>query len=205
MQPLLPTLSVPLSAAQAVRVHGWLNPHRWLSWDTLTRRRDLTFSKTLALLKGDKRVVVLRSENNSHHVERDRENYTAVLHMLYALQPNVCQWILEEKVTITDYEQLHTLWVVDPLTDFGGQIKIGELLLAGLSFEALKGCRLTVDALFGCGMTAENMSLFRFTLHQWLDLGLGSKHLDAFSFSNTELVFGVTKHSLESTLRPWPR
>lgn len=118
------------------------------------------------------------------------------------MQPNVSEWIRAGKITLQDYEDLHGLWDVNPVTDFKGKIKIGEILQACLSCEALRGCNLTVDVLFNeCGMTPENMCLFHFSLSEWLTLGLCSEHVAEFSSSQSELVFGVPKHTLAGSLR----
>lgn len=80
-------------------------------------------------------------------------------------------------------------------------MRIGELLQAKLSHEAMLGCGLSVDALCAVGMTPEVMRLFRFSLEEWMRLGLQSGHVNAMTAAQVEGVFGLTKNVLEASLR----
>ena len=89
-----------------------------------------------------------------------------------------------------------------PLEDFGpGRVKVGELLQAGLSCCALRGCGITVDRLMDIGMTPGIMALFHFTLEGWLSLGLARRHVDVMTHAEISEVFGSTKNVLEASIR----
>ena len=81
------------------------------------------------------------------------------------------------------------------------RVKGGEILQAGLSCAAIRGCGVTVDRLIDVGMTPGVMCLFRFTLEEWLSLGLGRRHVETMTHAQVDEVFGVTKAVLEASLR----
>lgn len=179
MQKLHTTPSIPLSAAQAIRVHGWMNPYRRLYWSTVVERADLTFSALVAKMG----------------------NTQQTLNLLHLLQPHVHEWVRLKKIEVQDCELMHKYWDIHPLRDFGTDVvKIGELLQAGLSFDALMGCRVKVDDLFKAGMTPDAMILFHFSFQQWLDLGLQKRHVENMSTAQVERVFSLTKNTLEASL-----
>ena len=185
---MLPS-SVPLTPAQAVRVHGWFNPSRRLDWATVRSRGDLDFCTLYRMLCG--KIVNASSPIGS-----------SALDSLFTLQPSFKEWVSERKVSLVDCEVMHRRWVIKPLEDFGpGRIKVGEILQAGLSCSALKGCGVTVDRLVDVGMTPGIMALFRFTLEEWLSLGLGRRHVETMTHAQVEEVFGATKNVLEASLR----
>lgn len=174
------TPSIPLTPAQAVRIHGWTNPYRRLYWTTVVEREDLTFSALVHKMGG---------------------NTPQNLNLLHLLQPHVHEWVRLKKIDVQDCELMHKYWDIHPLRDFGTDVvKIGELLQAGLSFDALMGCRVKVDDLFRAGMTADVMMLFRFSFQQWLDLGLQKRHVENMTTAQVERVFSLTKNTLEASL-----
>lgn len=187
--PPLPTvLSVPLSSSHAIKIHGWLSPSRRLAWHTVKSRTDLSFCTLYSILSCGKTTGVTT------------DNVRA-LDTLYTLQPNIMEWINAKKVALVDYEVMHRRWVINPLTDFGGRVRIGEILQAGFSHSAVHGCHMSVDALFSVGMTPDTMSLFHFSLDGWLRLGLRREHIDGMTAAQVENVFGLTKQVLEASLR----
>ena len=102
---MLPS-SVPLTPAQAVRVHGWLNPSRRLDWATVRSRKDLDFCSLYSMMCG--RVVNATSSLGS-----------AALDSLFAMQPSFKEWVSERKVSLVDCEVMHRRWTIRPLEDFG--------------------------------------------------------------------------------------
>jgi hypothetical protein len=116
------------------------------------------------------------------------------------LQPNIMDWISCKKVALVDYEAMHRRWIVNPVTDFGGRVKIGEILQSGLSHGAMHGCNLSLDALLHIGMTPEIMPLFHFSFDEWVRLGLKRRHIDRMTSSQVEEVFKLTKNVLEASL-----
>jgi hypothetical protein len=124
------------------------------------------------------------------------------LNLLHQLQPHVHEWVRLKKIDVQDCEIMHKYWDIHPLRDFGADVvKIGELLEARLSFDAMMGCRVKVDDLFRAGMTTDAMILFRFSFQQWIDLGLQKRHIENMNAAQVERVFyPFTKNTLEATL-----
>jgi hypothetical protein len=125
-----------------------------LGWQTVKSRTDLTFNALYTML-------------SNYNVQVHTIDSSKALDALYALQPSIHEWVRYNKVSLVDYEVMHLRWKVNPVDDFQqcgkAPIKIGEVLEAGLSHEALKGCGFTVDVLMGMGMTADTMPLFHLT------------------------------------------
>lgn len=176
---------IPLLPAQAVSIHGWLKPIRRLNWKLhVVPRKDLTFAALVDKMK-------LCDDT---------------LMALHRLQPDAKQWIHLEKVTIEDCEVMHRFWNIHPIRDFHvkdelgiHEVKLGEILLAGLSFECLKGCNVTLEDLAKAGLNPDNMRLFHFTLCEWKQLGFKEEHTKCMSSAQIEQVFGVPKHVLDAS------
>lgn len=191
--------SIPLTPAQAIRIHGWLNPLRRLFWQAhVVPRPDLTFSTLLQKL----------SNGNSLHDDQGSvivDNHALML--LHHLQPSAKVWIELKKVTLEDCEVMHKFWDIHPMRDFvmedpvSGlhEVHVGDILEAGLSFEALKGCKVTLDDLAKAGLNPDNMRLFHFSLYQWKQLGFSELHASVMSAAQVETVFGMTKQTLEAS------
>jgi hypothetical protein len=190
-RPLSSVASVPLSSSQAVRIHGWTSPSRRLTWQKVRERTDLSFCTLFNILADNKTNV-----STGLTVEATR-----ALDTLYMLQPDILEWVRESKVALVDYEVMHMRWNVDPVTDFGNRVKVGEILQARFSHRAMVGCHLYVDTLFSVGMTPEIMVLFGFTFEQWLRLGLRRRHIEPLTCAQVENVFHVTKNVVEASLR----
>ena len=177
--------SIPLHPSQAVRIHGWMKPVRRLYWKAhVLARQDLLFSTLV-----DKMGLCNNTLASLHH-----------------LQPNIHAWIHSKKVVLEDCEIMHPFWDVHPLRDFHVQdghgihpVKIGEILQAGLSFDALLGCKVTLEELAKAGLNPSNMKLFCFSLYQWKQLGFTYPHAACMSSSQVENVFGIPKHVLEAS------
>lgn len=120
---------------------------------------------------------------------------------MYTLQPNIMEWISNKKVALVDYEVMHTKWIVNPVTDFGGRVRIGEVLQAGLSYNAIKGCNLSVDALFSIGMTVDIIPLFRLSIDQWIQLGMQKRHVEKMTTGQVFSAFQLSKTVLDASLR----
>lgn len=175
--------SIPLTPAQAIRIHGWMRPIRRLYWQAhVLARHDLTFAVLVDKMK----------------------LCDSTLAALHQLQPDIKQWVACKKVTLEDCEVMHRFWDVHPIRDFcieddfgAHEVKIGEILQAGLSFEALKGCKVTLEDLAKAGLNPDNMILFQYTLYEWRQLGFDEKHAACMTPIQVERVFGCTKHTLE--------
>lgn len=129
----------------------------------------------------------------------------ATLACLHNLQPNAKAWIEVGKVTLEDCEVMHKFWDIHPTRDFyvhdnSGvhDVKIGEILQAGLSYEALKGCGVTLEELARAGLNPDNMRLFHFTLYQWRQLGFNQQHAGCMSDAQVETVFGMPRHVMDA-------
>jgi len=176
--------SIPLTARQAILIHGWMKPVRRLYWNThVVARKDLTFAVLVSKMKLS----------------------DPTLSSLYQLQPDARQWIQLDKVALQDCEVMHKYWDIHPIRDFVlkdgvgiHEIKISELLAAGLSFEALSGCKVTFTDLAKAGLNADNMRLFDFTLYQWKMLGFQRMHAGCMTSAQSEIVFGMPKNVLEA-------
>ena len=164
---------------------------RRLTWQTVRSRSDLTFLTLYTVLS-----------DGRHAATHDTAESVRALDTLFLLQPSIMEWIDSRKVALVDYELMHRRGLVNPVTDLGGDRgRIGELLQASLSHEAMVGCHLSVDTLLRVGMTPEIMGLFHFSLEQWMRLGLERRHIDAMTAAQVEGVFRLTKNVLEASLR----
>lgn len=186
--PISKVLSIPLTAGQAVRIHGWMAPSRRLSWQVVITRPDLVFCTLYTILCNGIRDV------GSHESHR-------ALDLMYNLQPNIMEWITNKKVALVDYEVMHNKWLVNPVTDYKGKVRIGEILQAGLSYEAMRGCNLSVDLLFSIGMTVDIIPLFRFSIDQWIQLGMRRHHVNSMTSGQVFSAFQLSKTVLDASLR----
>lgn len=177
--------SIPLTPAQAIKIHGWLRPIRRLYWNGhVVARKDLTFSMLVEKMG-------LCDET---------------LASLFQLQPDARQWMELKKITLEDCEVMYKFWNVHPMRDFYmedaygvHEVQVGEILQAGLSFECLKGCKVTLEELAKAGLNPDNMRLFHFSLYQWKLLGFEKKHADCMLPLQIENVFGMTQQVLEAS------
>lgn len=172
---------VPLTNTQAIEIHGWWNPTRRLTWTQVKSRDDLNFRRLYAImLRGSDPVKAAT--------------------LLHVLQPDLRQWLQTDKANLQDCEVLHVKWDVDFARDFPGQ-SMGNVILAQLSFEAMRKCRMTVDALIErAGMTPESMSLLHLTCREWAQLGLRRCHIHYMSDALVAQIFRAPRHVVEGEL-----
>ncbi len=130
----------------------------------------------------------------------------SILMSLYTMQPNVHAWIDSKKVVLEDCEVMHKFWDIHPLEHFFVEnsyglhsVQIGDILQASLSFEALKGCKVTLDEMAKAGLNPDNMYLFHFSLYQWKQLGFSKHHACIMTSPQIERVFCMTKQVLEAS------
>lgn len=179
------SMSIALTPAQAVKIHGWIQPSRRLSWEQVCQRDDLTFYSLFVVLC------------DGIHTPSHRQHAVATLH---TLQPSLQEWICRGKVTLEDCEVLHMKWDVNFTRDFPN-MSIGNILMANMSHEAMVRCKMDVDILINqSGMTPDIMSLFHFSPRQWVQLGLRYDHIKDMSDALMCKVFGVPRHMVEAEL-----
>lgn len=176
--------SIALSPSQAVKINGWRNPKRRLTWEQVCQKDELTFYRLfVALSDGDV-----------------QQNQDRALSALHSLQPCLQEWLRTRKVTLEDCEVLHVKWDVDFKRDFPGE-SIGNILPANLSHDAMAKCKMDMDTLIDhAGMTPDIMSLFHFSARQWVQLGLRQDHVKNMPDALVCRVFGVPRHMVEAEI-----
>ena len=152
--------AIKLEPEQTIAIHGILMPKRTLTW------RDVLESPGITM-----RLCVRAG------IPIDR---------LHRLQPDIREWIRHEKVTVEECAFMKP-WRPDPFTDLGCQ-SIGDLVVyrdsitpqmlidAGITFDALHRHR---------GLTPELMVMLKYSVDDWVRLGLTSEFLEHILATDT--------------------
>jgi len=166
-------MRIPLTAGQAVTIHGWLQPKETLSWVDVLGNPTLTFS----FLVSQTRIPV---------------------ELLHRLQPDINAWVSASRVRLEDIPAL-TLWGAHPLRDLNADL--GDLI--HMEWPACVLCRagVTYADLVDAGMTHDSMGLFGFTLREWGSLGFGPADAERLQASALARLFNLTPADVCKCLR----
>ena len=156
---------IRLTAEQSVSAHGFAKAKTTLTWrDIQLQPGKLTFARCV--------------------------NIGISVHKLYAMQPDLKEWIAHGGVTVLDCSAMR-LWSPNPFLDFG--CKIGDLILhrKHLPPEVLIRAGITLSDL--CerhGLNGELMAMLHYSPEHWSQMGLAAVHLDMLSDTQWIRVFG---------------
>lgn len=154
-----------LTPLQSIRIHGWLNPKRILTWDDVVKSDNITVQKLV-----------------------ESAGFTQA--MLVELQPDIHEWITHKYVSYDDVPYM-VGFPLDPITHLHGDISTlvtynygcHVLLKIGLTFRRLK--QLHIDARW--------MKMLNMTLREWVTLGLTIADVNAMTDGDVLDVFGACK------------
>jgi hypothetical protein len=162
-------MHIVLTPAQAVTLHGWLNPREMLTWQDVVNNENITFTHC-------------RACNIS-------------LKNLHKIQGTIAPWLEHGAVTMGQAVEMSEFWEVNLIPDF--HVDLSDVLSMQLTPEQLRKVSVTYDALLNLGMTPATMQLFGFTLTQWMNIGLQRKHLQYMTDAHIVTLFGMTRQNCE--------
>jgi hypothetical protein len=160
--------AIRLEPEQSLALYGWWAPKRTLTW------RDVIACPSITL----KTCV-------GAGVPVDR---------LHRMQTDIREWIKHGKATVDECELMKP-WRPDPFTDLGCQ-SLGDLIVyryaiepqllidAGVTFDALRSQR---------GLTPELMIMLKYSVDDWIRLGLTADFLDVIGTEHWPKLFGTLK------------
>ena len=170
--------AIRLEPEQSLALYSWWAPKRTLVW------RDVV----------DRPRITLRACVDAG-IPPER---------LHRMQPDIREWIRLGRVTVEEC-QLMRPWRPDPFRDLGCQ-SLGDLVIyrdaitaqllldAGVTFETLRHER---------GLTPEFMVMLRYSLDDWVRLGLTRDFLDGIDAAHWRSLFGtLTRADVERLLPP---
>lgn len=132
-----------LNSQQSVRIHGWAQPRRILTWKMICENEMIT--PQLCVSCG------------------------ITQQQLMQLQPDVQQWIECKKVCFADVPYM-TEWPLHPIRHLSGCIL--HFIEHKYSASLLKTLDISFDSLLTMHMTCDMMKLFAYTHEDWHLLGL---------------------------------
>ena len=140
-------MKVPLTAGQAVTIHGWMNPKETLSWVDILRNPSLNF----------------RYLNSSIGVSKE---------LLHRIQPDIAAWVSAGRVQIEDTPSL-VPWAAHPIRDL--KADLGDIIHMRWPASVLSKVGVTYSDLLDAGMTPDSMGLFGYTLCDWSSIGFTAR------------------------------
>lgn len=159
---------IPLTPVQSVKVHGWWNPKRTLCWEDITKSDWIT-------------VELLRENNISQS-------------QLMSMQPDVYKWIQCNKASFQQVPYMVD-FPLHPIMHLHGDIS--TLIQYEYPPATLK--KIGIDYDYLCSVlkiTPQWMAMFRFTVSDWIYLGLTKENIDAMNDQEVQSAFGLCKTSL---------
>ena len=166
-------MKIPLTAGQAVTVHGWIRARRCLTWGDVLSNDALTFRFLLA------------SANLPEHA-------------LFTLQPDLESWVKSERATLEDAPHMMA-WGVHPIRDLHADL--ADLVRTHWTPETFKRLGVTMDDLTAVGLTPNNMRIFGFTLHGWATLGMTRAFAETIPVHTLFQLFRVPRPDVLASLR----
>jgi hypothetical protein len=158
-------MRIPLTAGQAVTIHGWLAPKKTLSWNDVLNSDNLTF----------------RSLHFDTNITKD---------LLYKMQPDISAWVKHGRVCLGDIAHL-AHWSAHPIRDL--KADLGNLLDMHWSAAEMHQRGVTYADLVEAGLTHETMALFGYTLYEWSTLGFRQADAEALTEASLSRLFRMTR------------
>lgn len=165
-------LSIPLSAYQAVMIHGWMKPSGMLSWRHIMQNPRLSweFLRSLGL-----------SPEELKSVQPDPEAWVRHCNIrLYLLPDMLC-------------------FPVHPVRHL--KADIGELWQMGWPSQLLEAMGVTYPELVVIGLTREIMARWAFSLQRWFALGLRQGDLEDWTCTECARAFHLNRQQAIAELR----
>lgn len=167
-------MKIPLTAGQAVYIHGWTRARKHLTWgDVLTNER-LTFK----YLVQECRV----GEQNLH-----------------TLQPDINAWIKSKRAELEDAPKMVGIWDASLTKDF--QCDLADLIRMEWPAVTMHQMGVTMKDLVELGMTPETMALFGFTLSGWSLIGLTRAYAENIPMHTLFRVFRMPRADVLASLK----
>jgi hypothetical protein len=166
-------MRIPLTAGQAVTVHGWWNPKETMTWTDVVGNERLTLQ----------------------YLHRDVKIPKELLHRM---QPDIKAWVALGRASVDDMALLGP-WGAHPMRDLNANL--GDIIHLKWSAQALAKAGVTYSDLLEAGLTHESMGLLGFTLYDWSQLGL--THEDAQKIPSHVLgrLFNLTRADVAKCLK----
>jgi len=167
--------AIRLSPEQSISVFGLFHAKRTLSWNDFVEKKNLTMSVCL-----------------KNGIESAK---------LYKIQPDIKEWIKYHKVSLEDLPFLSE-WKPNPFTDF--QCSIGDIITYRkfITPELLKNAGISFQELHDkYGVDEETMVLFRYSVDDWIQLGMSEKFIQENFFKPERWSFLFGKLSKEEVIQ----
>ena len=166
-------MRIVLSPGQAVLAHGWVRAREYLTWGDVLNNDKLTFAFM--------------------HTGLGISDIT-----LHNLQPDLQSWIKNKKVELEDCPKLG-LWDAHPIKDF--QADLADLIRMKWQAEQYKKMGVFYDTLQELGLTPETMTLFGFTLMNWIQIGFTRTHCEQIPENILFRLFTMSKLQILSCFK----
>ena len=162
---------IKLTPRQSAELFGLLDFKTVLTWRDVLQHKQLTFLRCL-----------------------ECDIPTQKLHRM---QPSLSAWVKNSKAGKGDIDKMAE-WRPNPFTDFGCTLECVIMHRSTVSPETLCRADITVDQLRDrYGLTADSMVLLRYSLEQWLSLGLQKRHVEPMlSDEQAHKIFSMSKGQL---------
>jgi hypothetical protein len=166
--------AIKLTPEQSISIFGLFHAKRTLSWNDFVDKKFLNLNTCL-----------------KNGVEGTK---------LYKIQPDIREWIKHQKVSIEDLPFL-TEWKPNPFTDF--QCCIGDIITYRrfITPEIIINAGITFEELHNkYGVDEETMVLFRYSLDNWIQLGMSESFIEKANFKAEHWSFLFGKLSKEDII-----
>lgn len=151
-----------LNPLQSIKIHGWWNPKRTLSWD------DIVSDDSLDVV----RLVEEVGEDS-----------------LKVIQPDIYEWINKKYVSYEEVPYM-TCFPLDPIVHLNGDIS--TLVTYKYRPEVLGAIGMTYTLMKDSyHLNPKWMAMLDFTLSEWLSLGMSLNDVERMSEKDSMEVFGT--------------
>jgi hypothetical protein len=163
---------VNLSAVQSVTIHGIWNPRPVLMWADVQHNPFFTWRYLLSI--GISKTSLMK------------------------LQPVGSEWLLlKDRVHLADIPEM-SAWCLHPIRDMG--CTLADILQLEWTADMMTRMCVTYDQLVSIGMNSQTMSLFGFTLLQWVHMGFNRQHVLGMSEQDAISALNMTHRQLLQSL-----
>ena len=159
-------MKIPLTAGQAVTIHGWLRPKETLSWTDVLANGALT-------------MEFLHKTTN---IPKE---------LLHRMQPDISAWLKAGRVTLEEAPSFLSVWAAHPIRDL--KADLADVAAFGWNAKTMRTSGVTYCDLKDAGMTYETMALFGYTLYEWSTLGFSKTDAEGVPALALARLFGMTK------------
>jgi hypothetical protein len=169
-----PSTKIPLTAGQAVTIHGWMRPKPHLSWLDVLANGELTMEYLHSTTKIPKEL-------------------------LHRLQPDIKAWLKAGRVQASDAPSFSHIWTAHPINDLG--CDLADIMGFGWDSKTMRQTGVTYADLKEAGMTHEMMAVFKYTLYEWSTLGFCRRDAEAVEAATLARLFCLTKQDVMRCLK----